>query len=154
MSDVTAELSKVEIATDGACKGNPGPGGWGVIIRSGTRERELSGGESLTTNNRMELMAAIEGLNALKRPCRVTLSTDSRYVMDGLTKWIKGWQKNGWKTAAKQPVKNADLWQALLAAAKPHRIEWLWVKGHAGHPDNERADKLASDAAVAASRAR
>jgi ribonuclease HI len=154
MSDVTAELSKVEIATDGACKGNPGPGGWGVIIRSGTRERELSGGESLTTNNRMELMAAIEGLNALKRPCRVTLSTDSRYVMDGLTKWIKGWQKNGWKTAVKQPVKNADLWQALLAAAKPHRIEWLWVKGHAGHPDNERADKLASDAAVAASRAR
>ncbi|MEO8374352.1 MAG: ribonuclease HI [Sphingomonas bacterium] len=154
MSDVTAELSKVEIATDGACKGNPGPGGWGVIIRSGTRERELSGGESLTTNNRMELMAAIEGLNALKRPCHVTLSTDSRYVMDGLTKWIKGWQKNGWKTAAKQPVKNADLWQALLAAAKPHRIEWLWVKGHAGHPDNERADKLASDAAVAASRAR
>ena len=154
MSDLTAELSKVEIATDGACKGNPGPGGWGVIIRSGTRERELSGGESLTTNNRMELMAAIEGLNALKRPCRVTLSTDSRYVMDGLTKWIKGWQKNGWKTAAKQPVKNADLWQALLAAAKPHRIEWLWVKGHAGHPDNERADKLASDAAMAASRAR
>jgi ribonuclease HI len=154
MSDVTAELSNVEIATDGACKGNPGPGGWGAIIRSGTRERELSGGETLTTNNRMELMAAIEGLNALKRPCRVTLSTDSRYVMDGLTKWIKGWQKNGWKTAAKQPVKNADLWQALLAAAKPHRIEWLWVKGHAGHPDNERADKLASDAAVAASRAR
>jgi len=154
MSDLTAELSKVEIATDGACKGNPGPGGWGAIIRSGTRERELSGGESLTTNNRMELMAAIEGLNALKRPCHVTLSTDSRYVMDGLTKWIKGWQKNGWKTAAKQPVKNADLWQALLAAAKPHRIEWLWVKGHAGHPDNERADKLASDAAVAASRAR
>ena len=154
MSDLTAELSKVEIATDGACKGNPGPGGWGAIIRSGTRERELSGGESLTTNNRMELMAAIEGLNALKRPCHVTLSTDSRYVMDGLTKWIKGWQKNGWKTAAKQPVKNADLWQALLAAAKPHRIEWLWVKGLAGHPDNERADKLASDAAMAASRAR
>jgi len=154
MSDVTAELSKVEIATDGACKGNPGPGGWGVIIRSGTRERELSGGEALTTNNRMELMAAIEGLNALKRPCNVTLSTDSRYVMDGLTKWIKGWQKNGWKTAAKQPVKNADLWQALIDAAKPHRIQWLWVKGHAGHPDNERADKLASDAAVAASRAR
>jgi len=146
------ELTKVEIATDGACKGNPGPGGWGAIIRSGTSERELAGGEKLTTNNRMELTAAIEGLNALKRPCHVTLSTDSRYVMDGLTKWIKGWQKNGWKTAAKQPVKNADLWQALLAAAKPHRIEWLWVKGHAGHPDNERADKLASDAAVAAGR--
>ena len=142
MNDLTAELSKVEIATDGACKGNPGPGGWGAIIRSGTRERELSGGEALTTNNRMELMAAIEGLNALKRPCHVTLSTDSRYVMDGLTKWIKGWQKNGWKTAAKQPVKNADLWQALLAAAKPHRIEWKWVKGHAGNPNNERCDQL------------
>ena len=147
------ELTRVEIATDGACKGNPGPGGWGAIIRSGTRERELSGGEKLTTNNRMELMAAIEGLNALSRPCHVTLSTDSRYVMDGLTKWIKGWQRNGWKTAARQPVKNADLWQALIDAAKPHRIDWLWVKGHAGHPDNERADKLASDAAVAAGRA-
>ena len=146
------ELTKVEIATDGACKGNPGPGGWGALIRSGTTERELAGGEKLTTNNRMELTAAIEGLNALKRPCHVVLSTDSRYVMDGLTKWIKGWQKNGWKTAAKQPVKNADLWQSLLAAAKPHRIEWLWVKGHAGHPDNERADRLASDAAVAAGR--
>ncbi|WP_404370837.1 ribonuclease HI [Sphingomonas sp. MMS24-J45] len=148
------ELTKVEIATDGACKGNPGPGGWGALIRSGATEKELSGGEALTTNNRMELTAAIEGLNALKRPCHVILSTDSRYVMDGLTKWIKGWQKNGWKTAAKQPVKNADLWQALLAAAKPHRIEWVWVKGHAGHPDNERADTLASDAAVAAGRRR
>ncbi len=149
MSD-TPELPRVEIATDGACKGNPGPGGWGAVLRAADgRERELSGGEAVTTNNRMELMAAIEGLNALKRPCRVILSTDSRYVMDGLTKWIKGWQKNGWKTAAKQPVKNAELWQALLAAAKPHRIEWVWVKGHAGHPDNERADRLASDAAVA-----
>lgn len=146
------ELTKVEIATDGACKGNPGPGGWGALIRSGATEKELSGGEALTTNNRMELTAAIEGLNALKRPCHVTLSTDSRYVMDGLTKWIKGWQKNGWKTAAKQPVKNADLWQKLIDAAKPHRIEWVWVKGHAGHPDNERADTLASDAAVAAGR--
>ena len=146
------ELTKIEIATDGACKGNPGPGGWGALIRSGGTEKELSGGELLTTNNRMELTAAIEGLNALKRPCDVILSTDSRYVMDGLTKWIKGWQKNGWKTAAKQPVKNADLWQALLDAAKPHRIEWVWVKGHAGHPDNERADTLASDAAVAAGR--
>ncbi len=148
------ELTKVEIATDGACKGNPGPGGWGALIRSGATEKELSGGEALTTNNRMELTAAIEGLNALKRPCHVTLSTDSRYVMDGLTKWIKGWQKNGWKTAAKQPVKNADLWQKLIDAAKPHRIEWVWVKGHAGHPDNERADTLASDAAVAAGRRR
>ena len=146
------ELTKIEIATDGACKGNPGPGGWGALIRSGGTEKELSGGELLTTNNRMELTAAIEGLNALKRPCHVTLSTDSRYVMDGLTKWIKGWQKNGWKTAAKQPVKNADLWQKLIDAAKPHRIEWVWVKGHAGHPDNERADTLASDAAVAAGR--
>ena len=152
MTDTAAEMTRVEIATDGACKGNPGPGGWGALIRSGATEKELSGGENPSTNNRMELMAAIEGLNALKRPCRVTLSTDSRYVMDGLTKWIKGWQKNGWKTAAKQPVKNADLWQALLDAAKPHRIEWVWVKGHAGHPDNERADTLASDAAVAAGR--
>jgi len=147
------ELSHVEIATDGACKGNPGPGGWGVLIRMGSREKELSGGEKLTTNNRMELMAAIEGLNALKRPCRVTLSTDSRYVMDGLTKWIHGWRKNGWKTSDKKPVKNADLWQALIDAAAPHRVEWMWVKGHAGHPDNERADKLASDAAYAAAKA-
>jgi ribonuclease HI len=146
------ELTKVEIFTDGACKGNPGPGGWGTVIRAGKTERELSGGEKLTTNNRMEMTAAIEGLNALKRPCHVTLSTDSRYVMDGLTKWIKGWQRNGWRTADKKPVKNADLWQALLAAAAPHRIDWQWVKGHAGHPENERADRLASDAADAARR--
>ncbi len=147
------ELSHVEMATDGACKGNPGPGGWGVLIRMGAREKELSGGEKLTTNNRMELTAAIEGLNALKRPCRVTLSTDSRYVMDGLTKWIHGWRRNGWRTADKKPVKNAELWQALIDAAAPHRVEWVWVKGHAGHPDNERADRLASDAADAARRA-
>ena len=147
---MTEEMPLVEIATDGACKGNPGRGGWGVLLRMGTTEKELSGGEPHTTNNRMELMAAIQGLSAIKRPCRVTLSTDSRYVMDGLTKWIKGWQKNGWKTADKKPVKNADLWQQLLDAAKPHRIEWLWVKGHAGHPDNERADTLASDAALRA----
>ena len=145
-------MTPVEIATDGACKGNPGPGGWGAIIRSGAHEKELSGGEPMTTNNRMELMAAIEALNALTRPCKVTLSTDSRYVMDGLTKWIKGWLRNGWKTADKKPVKNAELWQALLKAAEPHQIEWKWVKGHAGHPDNERADTLASDAALAAGR--
>lgn len=144
------ELSHVEIATDGACKGNPGKGGWGVVLRMGRTERELSGGEAHTTNNRMELMAAIQGLRALKRPCRVTLSTDSRYVMDGLTKWIHGWLRNGWKTADRKPVKNADLWQELIEAAKPHRVEWVWVKGHAGHPDNERADRLASDAAKAA----
>jgi ribonuclease HI len=145
---MTTELPLVEIATDGACKGNPGPGGWGVVLRSGTTERELAGGEPLTTNNRMELTAAVEGLNALKRPCRVKLSTDSRYVMDGLTRWIHGWRRNGWKTADRKPVKNADLWQALIEAAAPHRIEWQWVKGHAGHPDNERADRLASDAAL------
>ena len=146
------ELPHVEIATDGACKGNPGPGGWGALIRSGTHERELSGGEATSTNNRMELTAAIRALEALNRPCRVTLSTDSRYVMDGLTKWIHGWRKNGWRTADRKPVKNAELWQELLAAAAPHRIEWKWVKGHAGHPDNERADRLASDAAVQAGR--
>jgi len=147
-----SEPPMVHMATDGACKGNPGPGGWGVVIRSGDKEKELSGGEPLTTNNRMELTAAIKGLEALKRPCRVVLSTDSRYVMDGLTKWLPGWQRNGWKTAAKQPVKNADLWQELVAASAPHRIRWEWVKGHAGHPENERADKLASDAALTAGR--
>lgn len=142
------ELPLVEIATDGACKGNPGRGGWGALLRMGAVEKELSGGEAHTTNNRMELMAAIQGLKALNKPCRVKLSTDSRYVMDGLTKWIKGWQRNGWKTADRKPVKNSDLWIELLDAAKPHRIEWQWVKGHAGHPDNERADQLASDAAL------
>ncbi|WNO53325.1 ribonuclease HI [Stakelama saccharophila] len=143
-------LTHVEIATDGACKGNPGPGGWGAVIRAAGHEKELAGGEANTTNNRMELTAAIQALNALTRPCRVTLSTDSKYVMDGLTKWIHGWRRNGWKTAAKKPVKNAELWQALVAAADRHEVEWVWVKGHAGHPDNERADRLASDAATAA----
>jgi ribonuclease HI len=143
------DLAQVEIFTDGACKGNPGPGGWGVVIRSGERERELSGGEKLTTNNRMELLAAIRGLEALNRPCEVTLYTDSIYVRDGITKWIFGWQKNGWRTADRKPVKNAELWQELLAAAAPHRIAWRWVKGHSGHAENERADRLACDAATA-----
>ena len=142
------ELPKVEIFTDGACKGNPGPGGWGAVLRFGDRERELSGGESPTTNNRMELMAAIEALKALKKPCRVSLTTDSNYVRDGITRWIFGWQRNGWRTADRKPVKNAELWQALLEATAPHRIDWHWVKGHAGHPENERADVLACDAAV------
>ena len=138
----------VEIFTDGACKGNPGPGGWGAVIRSGGREKELSGGERLTTNNRMELLAAIRALDALKRPCDVVLWTDSIYVRDGITKWIHGWRRNGWKTAARKPVKNAELWQELLDAAAPHKIDWRWVKGHAGHPENERADRLACDAAL------
>ncbi|HZF43556.1 MAG TPA: ribonuclease HI [Sphingomonadaceae bacterium] len=149
-----SELPKVEIATDGACKGNPGPGGWGALIRMGAHEKELSGGEPVTTNNRMELLAAIRSLEALTRPCRVQLSTDSVYVRDGITKWIHGWQKNGWKTAARKPVKNDELWRELLAATKPHIIEWKWVKGHAGDPDNERVDRLASDAAVAMARPR
>jgi ribonuclease HI len=145
---VSAELTKVEMFTDGACKGNPGPGGWGVVIRAGTREKELSGGEPDTTNNRMELMAAIRGLKALTRPCRVQLYTDSVYVRDGITRWIHGWRKNGWRTADRKPVKNAELWQELVAAAEPHRVEWHWVKGHSGHADNDRADALACAAAL------
>ena len=141
-------MTEVEIFTDGACKGNPGPGGWGAIVRSGPHEKELSGGEALTTNNRMELTAAIRGLQALKRPCAVTVSTDSIYVRDGITKWIHGWRRNGWRTADKKPVKNAELWQELLEACGSHQIKWEWVKGHAGHPENERADQLACDAAL------
>jgi ribonuclease HI len=140
-------LADVQIFTDGACKGNPGPGGWGAIIRSGDREKELSGGEPLTTNNRMEMMAAIRALQALKRSCEIILHTDSIYLRDGITKWVHGWKRNGWKTADRKPVKNADLWQELIDAAAPHRITWQWVRGHAGHPENERADQLACDAA-------
>ncbi len=133
----------VEVFTDGACSGNPGPGGWGAILRQGERERELSGGEPATTNNRMELMAAIAALEALKRPCRVKLFTDSNYLRDGVTKWIHGWKRNGWRTADKKPVKNVELWQRLEAAQHGHRVHWAWVKGHSGHPENERADALA-----------
>ena len=137
------ELPKVEIFTDGACRGNPGPGGWAALLRTGDKEREISGGEALTTNNRMELMAAIEALNALKKPCRVELHTDSNYVRDGITKWIHGWLRNGWRTTDKKPVKNAELWQALIEAEAPHRVSWHWVKGHSGHPENDRVDTLA-----------
>ena len=144
-----AELALVEIFTDGACRGNPGPGGWAALLRTGGKERELSGGEALTTNNRMELTAAIRALQALTRPCRVRLHTDSQYVRDGITKWIHGWQRNGWRTADRKPVKNAELWQSLLEAAGPHRVEWHWVKGHSGHPENDRVDALACAAADA-----
>jgi ribonuclease HI len=138
-----SELPIVEIFTDGACRGNPGPGGWAALLRTGDKEREISGGEALTTNNRMELKAAIEGLNALKKPCLVKIHTDSVYVRDGITKWIHGWQRNGWRTADKKPVKNAELWQALIEAEAPHRVSWHWVKGHSGHPENDRVDALA-----------
>jgi ribonuclease HI len=137
----------VEVWTDGACSGNPGPGGWGALLRFRGVEKELSGGERDTTNNRMELMAAIRALESLKRPCRVHLTTDSNYVRQGITEWLPRWQKNGWKTAARKPVKNADLWQRLDAAASPHDVRWSWVRGHSGHPENERADGLATAAA-------
>ena len=136
----------IEIFTDGACSGNPGPGGWGAILRWRETEKELSGGEASTTNNRMELMAAICALATLKRPSSCVLYTDSTYVRDGITKWIHGWKRNGWKTAAKKPVKNAELWQRLEKACATHQVDWQWVKGHAGHPENERADQLARDA--------
>ena len=145
-------MKAVEMFTDGACKGNPGPGGWGAILRMGDSERELAGSEAQTTNTRMELMAVIKGLTALKSPCHVKLHTDSRYVIDGITKWVHGWQKNGWRTADRKPVKNEDMWRELVTTVKPHRIDWIWVKGHDGHPENERVDKLASDAALAVRR--
>ncbi|MEE4163176.1 MAG: ribonuclease HI [Woeseiaceae bacterium] len=136
--------SPIEIYTDGACRGNPGPGGWGVLLKAGRHEKTLHGGEHDTTNNRMELTAAIEGLKALKRPSEVVLYTDSRYVMDGITSWLANWKKRGWKTAAKKPVKNQDLWQALDEEAARHEIRWVWVKGHSGHDGNEEADRLAN----------
>ena len=141
-----ASTEPVDIFTDGACSGNPGPGGWGAVLRYNGVEKELSGGAPETTNNRMEMMAAIAALEALKRPARVRLHTDSTYLKDGITKWIHAWKARGWKTANKKPVKNQDLWQRLEAAIEPHQVKWFWVKGHAGHPENERADELARDA--------
>lgn len=137
-------MKKVVIYTDGACRGNPGPGGWGALLRYGDTERELFGGELETTNNRMELLAAIEALRALNTPCSVDLTTDSVYVRNGITSWLEGWKKKGWKTAARQPVKNVDLWQALDEQNQRHQVRWHWVKGHSGHAGNERADQLAN----------
>jgi ribonuclease HI len=137
-------MKEVSIFTDGACRGNPGPGGWGALLRHGGHERELHGGEARTTNNRMELMAAIQALEALREPCEVTLVTDSEYLRKGITEWLANWKKRGWKTASKKPVANADLWQRLDAATQRHRIQWQWVRGHSGHAENERADELAN----------
>jgi ribonuclease HI len=137
---------RVDVFTDGACSGNPGPGGWGAILRSGAHEKEISGGERLTTNNRMELMAAIRALEALTKPSAVVVHTDSRYVMDGITQWLPRWKKNGWKTSDKKPVKNEDLWRALETECARHQVTWRWVRGHTGHPENERADALARSA--------
>lgn len=142
-------MKHVEIFTDGACKGNPGPGGWGALLRMGPHEKELSGADPDTTNNRMEMTAAIMALGALIEPCQVTLFTDSKYLIDGMTKWIEGWQRKGWVNASKKPVRNADLWHDLIEQANIHDITWEWVKGHSGHPENERVDTLASDAAEA-----
>ena len=141
-----ASLPHVIVHTDGACSGNPGPGGWGAILSFGDREKELNGGEAATTNNRMELMAAIAAFEALKRPCRVDLYTDSQYLRSGIMSWIENWKCNGWRTAGKKPVKNVDLWQRLDAAFKPHQVRWHWLRGHAGHAMNERADLLARQA--------
>jgi ribonuclease HI len=137
-------MKKIEVFTDGACKGNPGPGGWGALLRYRDNERSLYGGESHTTNNRMELRAAIEALNALKEPCEVTLTTDSQYVRKGITEWIENWKKRGWRTAGREPVKNVDLWQALDAQCQRHTVHWHWIKGHSGHRENELADALAN----------
>lgn len=139
-------VDQVELFTDGACRGNPGPGGWGAILRFKDHEKELYGAEPDTTNNRMELKAVIEGLNALSRDCPVRVTTDSQYVKNGITQWIHNWKRNGWKTAAKKPVKNVDLWQELDQASQRHQVEWAWVRGHTGHPENERADALANRA--------
>ena len=139
-----ADKPCVEMFTDGACKGNPGPGGWGVLLRYGAVEKELCGGETATTNNRMELMAVIQGLAVLKKPCLIELFTDSQYVMKGVTEWLVNWKRRNWLTADKKPVKNVDLWQQLDSALAPHDVRWHWVKGHAGHPENERADQLAN----------
>jgi ribonuclease HI len=138
--------TEVEIFTDGACRGNPGPGGWGALLNYDGTKREISGAEGHTTNNRMELLAAISALEALKRPCKVVLTTDSVYVRDGITRWLAGWKRKGWRTASGSPVKNQDLWQQLDAAAARHEVRWEWVKGHAGHPGNEAADRLANEA--------
>lgn len=151
MTDATAtntESTKVEIYADGACKGNPGTGGWGALLVSGGHKKEMFGGERNTTNNRMELRAVIEALNALTKPCEVVVYTDSQYVQKGISEWIHGWKARGWKTASKEPVKNAELWQQLDAAAAKHKVQWRWVKGHAGHPGNEAADALANRGAA------
>jgi ribonuclease HI len=143
MTAKTARMKRVDLFTDGACSGNPGPGGWGVLLRYGAHEKELSGGTAETTNNRMEMQAVIEGLSTLTPPCHVTIHTDSKYVMDGVTKYLKNWKARGWKTADKKPVKNIDLWQRLDDLLPQHKIDWIWVKGHAGHAENERVDELA-----------
>lgn len=137
-------MKTVEVFTDGACRGNPGPGGWGVLLRYGGKEKTLHGGEAATTNNRMELTAAIRALEALREPCEVHLTTDSEYVRKGITEWVAGWKKRGWKTAGRQPVKNVDLWQQLDELARRHKVQWHWVKGHSGHRENEIADGLAN----------
>ena len=138
-----SEPPRIDAYTDGACSGNPGPGGWGVLLRSGDKEKELHGGEAETTNQRMEMTAAIKALQALKKPCRIIIHSDSKYVVQGMTEWIHGWKKNNWKNASKKSVANQDLWQQLEQAATKHEVSWQWVKGHAGHPENERADELA-----------